>query len=141
MRCKQFLLVPLFLFFAAGTASARLAAAPWSTWQAATNPDGSAHTSIQYRWRSNRPCTPEGCPLDVQIRNTGNAPTRLHCSVYYETAPLPTEEDARPVIIDTFLKAFGGSHTGTASAGDTTNRLGIAGTRITAVVVEMPKGK
>ena len=56
-------------------------------------------------------------------------PTQLHCSVYYDTAPLPTEEDARPVIIDTFLKAFGGSRTGTASAlANTTNRLVIAGT-------------
>jgi hypothetical protein len=79
--------------------------------------------------------------LDVQIRNTGNARAQLRCSVYYETAPLPTEEDARPVTIDTVLKAFGGSRTGTASAGDTTNRLVIAGTRITAVVVEMPKEK
>ena len=141
MRCKKVLLVSLILFLAAGAASARAAAAPWNAWQPATNPDGSAHTSIQYRWQSNRPCTPVGCPLDVQIRNTGNAPTQLHCSVYYDTAPLPTEEDARPVIIDTVLKAFGGSRTGTASAGDTTNRLVIAGTRITAVVVEMPKGK
>ena len=141
MRCKKILLVSLILFLAACTASARATAAPWTAWQPATNPDGSTHNSIQYRWRSNRPCAPEGCPLDVQIRNTDNAPTRLHCSVYYETAPLPTEEDARPVIIDTVLKAFGGSHTGTASAGDTTNRLVIAGTRITAVVVEMPKGK
>lgn len=143
MRCKKLkklLLVPLFLLLAAGIASSG-PAAPWGAWLPATNPDGSAHTSIQYRWRSNRPCTPEGCPLEVQIRNTGNAPTQLHGSVYYDTAPLPTEEDARPVIIDTVLKAFGGSRTGSASAGDTTNRLVIAGTRITAVVVEMPKRK
>ena len=140
MRCKKLLLVPLFLLLAGGIASSR-AAAPWGAWLPATNPDGSAHPSIQYRWRSNRPCTPEGCPLDVQIRNTDNAPTQLHCSIYYDTAPLPTVEDARPVIIVTVLKAFGGSRTGSASAGDTTNRLVIAGARITAVVVEMPKGK
>lgn len=141
MRCKKLLLVPMLLSLAAGAASAWAAAAPWSAWQPATNPDGSARSSIQYRWRSNRPCTPAGCPLDVQIRNRGNAPAQLHCSVYYETAPLPTVEDARPVIIETVLKAFGGSRTGTAAAGDTTNRLVIAGTRITAVVVEMPKEK
>jgi hypothetical protein len=141
MRCRKLLLVPLLLFLAAGTASAQAAAASWSAWQPAMTPEGSAHASIQYRWRSNRPCTPEGCPLDVQIRNSGNVATHLHCSIYYDTAPLPTEEDARPVIIDAFLKAFGGSRTGTRSAGDTTSRLVIAGIRITGVVVEEPKEK
>src|SRR5580700_8158946 len=95
----------LFLLLAAGTASAQ-ATAPWSAWQPAMTPEGSAHASIQYRWRSNRPCTPAGCPLAVQIRNTSDARAHLRCSVYYDMAPSPTEEDARPVIIDAFLKAF-----------------------------------
>ena len=140
MHCKPLFLVPLFLFLVLGTASAQ-AAASWSAWQPAMTPEGSAHASIQYRWRSDRPCTSAGCPLVVQIRNTGNAPAHLHCSVYYDTAPSPTEEDARPVIIDTFLKAFGGSRSGSASAGDTTSSLVIAGTKITGVVVEELKGK
>ena len=139
MRCKTLFLVPLLLFFVAGAAGTEATATPWSAWQPAMTPEGSAHPSIQYRWRSDRPCTPEGCPLAIQIRNTGNAPAHLHCSIYYDTAPSPTEEDARPVIIDAFLKAFGGSRTGTTSAGDTTNSLVIAGTKITGVVVEGPK--
>lgn len=137
MRCKGFF---LFLLLIAGTASAQ-PTAPWSAWQPAMTPEGSAHPSIQYRWRSNRPCTPEGCPLDVQIRNTGSAPAHLRCSIYYDTAPSPTDEDSRPVIIDAFLKAFGGSRTVTRTAGDTTDRLVIAGTKITGVVVEEPKAK
>jgi hypothetical protein len=130
----------LFLLLLTGTTSAR-AAVPWSAWQPAMTPEGSAHPSIQYRWKSNRPCTPEGCPLAVQIRNTGNAPAHLHCSIYYDTAPSPTDEDARPVIVDVFLKAFGGSHTGSRTAGDTTSSVVIAGTKITGVVVEELKGK
>jgi hypothetical protein len=141
VRRKTLFLILLLLFLTSGTASARAAASSWSAWQQAMTPEGSAHPSIQFRWRSNRPCAPEGCPLAVQIRNTGNAPVHVHCSVYFDTAPLPTEEDARPVIIDVFLKAFGGSRTGSRSAGDTTNRLVIAGLRITGVVVEEPKGK
>jgi hypothetical protein len=141
VRRKTLFLIPLLLFLTSAAASAQAAASSWSAWQQAMTPEGSAHPSIQFRWRSNRPCTPEGCPLDVQIRNTGNVATHVHCSVYYDTAPLPTEEDARPVIIDAFLKAFGDSHTGTRSAGDTTSRLVIAGLKITGVVVEGPKGK
>jgi hypothetical protein len=141
MRLRMWLPVSLLLIFVAGTASAHAAASSWSAWQPATTPEGPAHPSIQYRWRSDRPCTPEGCPLAVQIRNMGDAPAHLRCSVYYDTAPLPTEEDARPVIIDVFLKAFGGSRSGTRSAGDTIGRLIIAGIRITGVVVEEAKGK
>jgi hypothetical protein len=141
VRRKTLYLIPLLLFLAAGAASTQAAASPWSAWQQAMTPEGSAHPSIQYRWRSNRPCTTEGCPLAVQIRNTGNARAHLRCSIYYDTAPLPTEEDARPVIIDAFLKAFGGAHTGSRSAGDTTSTLAIPGLKITGVVVEEPKEK
>jgi hypothetical protein len=141
MRCKTLFVVPLFLLLLVGVAGAQAPATAWSAWQPAMTPEGSAHASIQYRWRSNRPCTPAGCPLAVQIRNTSDARAHLRCSVYYDMAPSPTEEDARPVIIDAFLKAFGGSHSGSTSAGDTTTSLVIAGTKITGVVVEEPKGK
>ena len=141
MRCKTPFLVPLFLLLSAGVANAQATASSWSEWQPAMTPEGLAHSSIQYRWRQSGPCTLAGCPLAVDIRNTGNAPVHLHCSLYFDTAPSPTEGEVRPVTIDAFLKAFGDSRTGTVSAGDTTSSLVVTGTKITGVVVEGSKGK
>jgi hypothetical protein len=141
MKISTVLLVPLLLLLAVGSANAQSVSSPWTPWQPAMTPEGLSHPSIQYRWRSSGRCTPEGCPLSVEIRNTADAPAHLHCSLYFDTAPSPTEDEVRPVTIDAFLKTFGGSRTGTSSAGDTTHSLLVTGTKITGVVVESPKGK
>ena len=104
-------------------------------------PDGSAHAAIQFRWRSDRPCTDVGCQLSVQIRNTSGAPLKLHCSVYFDPPPTPYEDEVRPVTIEVLLKAFGSSKSGTPEAGDTTNPLIITGLSITGVVVSSAKPK
>jgi hypothetical protein len=128
------MLLPLLLLIAATCGAAKPPKAKWKPWQQATLPDGSAYAALQFRWRSNPPCTEVGCRLDVQIRNTSHAPLQLHCAVYVDPPPLPYEDEVRPVIVDVRLEKSG-THTKKRKAGDTTNPLTIRGLSITGVVV------
>lgn len=144
MRRTTQLLATLFLLLAAAVAAtgahAQTADSKWHDWEPATTPDGSAHPTIQFRWRSDPPCTQDGaCQLAVQIRNIAKTPARLHCKVFYDPPPSPFDDELRPVTIDVRLKAFGGSRTGSPKAGDTTSTLVVTGTLITGVVVQRPK--
>ena len=127
-------LLPLLLFFVASAAAVQAPNSRWSAWQPAMIPDGSPHPAIQFRWRSDPPCTDIGCRLAVQIRNTSHVPMLLHCFVYVDAPPLPYEDEVRPVMIDVSLKPSG-FHGSKQQTGDTTRRLVITGVRITGVVV------
>lgn len=139
MLRKFFLFAALSVLAAAG-ARAQSPESRWSAWQPATAPDGSAHPVIQFRWRSDPPCTEVGCQLSIQIRNVSHAPVGLRCWVYFDPPPPPYEDEARPVVIDVRLKPSG-SHGSKRQTGDTTNPLIIPGVRITGVVVQTPNAK
>jgi hypothetical protein len=111
-------------------AQAGAAASQRSTWQPAMEPDGSAHPAIQFRWRSDPPCTALGCQLGVEIRNTGNAPLKLRCLVYFDPPPEPYEDAVRPVILEILL-----------NGGKTASPLTVPGISITGVVVERTEPK
>lgn len=139
-RTKLRLVSCSFLLLVAAIASAQVRTSRWSAWQQTMAPDGSSYAAIQFRWRSNPPCTEIGCQLAVQIRNISPAPLRLRCWVYFDPPPTPYEDEVRPVAIDARLKSFG-SHRTKRRIGDTTSPLIIPGVRITGVVVDSAKPK
>ena len=133
-------LLPLLLLLGAASASAQAPTSQWRVWQAAMLPDGSANPAIQFRWRSDPPCTDLGCRLFVQVRNVSHVPMRLRCFVYVDPPPLPYEDEVRPVVIDVLLRPFG-SHTKKNKTGDTTSPLIIRGLSVSGVVVAPNKAK
>jgi len=140
MRCTLLSLAALLLCLPAIGATAPAPNLTWSVWQAAMLPDGSANPAIQFRWRSDPPCTDLGCRLFVQVRNVSHVPMRLRCFVYVDPPPLPYEDEVRPVVIDVLLRPFG-SHTKKNKTGDTTSPLIIRGLSVSGVVVAPNKAK
>jgi hypothetical protein len=139
MSNKSFYLGATLVLMAAALNAQTPAPNVWSNWLSTTTSSGATVPSIEYRWRSTPPCTPGGCSLGVEIRNTSSSPVQFHYSIYTDN-PGPqyaggSYGTTNPVVGDVSLKAFGGAMSGTGSAGDTTNSIAATGFKIVRVVV------